>query len=223
MRARCAVATSTGESLPLRYCCPSSAMPRSQRSAAAMAISQRGGVERRRRLEGPDLARVHLADGLERVPQEALDQRQPLFGNCDPGNADALAHLVQRDTRILGGHGIASIAKNGGDSTGAAADLHREVCARQRPAIASSCRSGSAAAPRPIMRISGCSVIPYRSPTRARVIDISASTSSGPAVARFTMRLLHLTETSAPLMRLPRIPTESMRRSAECPGGFFQM
>src|SRR5258705_2579142 len=144
MRARCAVVTSTGDSSRPRYRRPSSAIPRSQRAAAAMAILRCGGVERRRRLESPGLARVHLADGLERVPQESVDQRQSILGDCNARDANAFAHFIGCDVRALSGHGGASRTR-----------MEAILQARPRiynakavrtylpPAIASSCRSDS--------------------------------------------------------------------------------
>src|SRR6185295_2036395 len=151
MRARCAVVTSTGDSSRSRYRRPSSAMPRSQRSAAAMAILWRGGVERRRRLESPGLARVHLADGLERVPQEPVDQRQPILGDCDARDANAFAHFIGGDVRIPSGHGGASRTRVEAILQAPPRIYNARVPPDRYlpPAITSSCRSDSAAVPMP--------------------------------------------------------------------------
>src|SRR5580765_5556898 len=145
MRARCAVVTSTGDSSRPRYRRPSSAMPRSQRSAAAMAILRCGGVERRRRLEGPGLARVHLADGLERVPQESVDQGQPILGDCNSRDANALAHFIRCDVRLVGGHGGASRMRMEAILQAPPRIYNARVPPDRylTPAIASSCRSDS--------------------------------------------------------------------------------
>src|SRR5215470_12445049 len=86
-------------------------MPRSQRSAVAMAVALGGGVERRRRLEGQGGARVERANRLERVLQEAVNQGYPVFGDRDTGEADSLAHLVHGDIRVSIAHGRASFAR----------------------------------------------------------------------------------------------------------------
>jgi hypothetical protein len=76
-----------------------------------MAILGCGGVERGRRLEGPGLARVQLSNGLERVPQEPVDQCEAILGDRESREANALAHFIRGDIRLVGGHGGASRTK----------------------------------------------------------------------------------------------------------------
>src|SRR5215469_2346730 len=87
-------------------------MPRSQSSALAMSVPFDGGGERRRRLDRRRLARVEGANGSERVAQERMDQDEPVLGNGETGDADALAHLVQSDVGGICAHRGASFAES---------------------------------------------------------------------------------------------------------------
>src|SRR5262249_30074977 len=106
MRARCAVATSTGETSCDRYRRPTSAMPRSVRSAAAMTVPPGGSVERRRRLQGRGFARVESSDGSKGIAKDRVDHGDTIVGDANAGNADAGPHLVEAEFRGLCARGL---------------------------------------------------------------------------------------------------------------------
>src|SRR5438094_7665367 len=92
-------------------------MPRSQNSAAAMAVGRGGGVERRRRLQGQRVARIEGPDGPERVAQQRVDEGEPLLGDGQAGYADAVTHLVQGEFGGRCAHGETSVVWSSEDST----------------------------------------------------------------------------------------------------------
>src|SRR5262249_60774122 len=83
---------------------PGSPIPSQHRSAAPMAVSLGGGVERRRRLERRGLARVERANGLERIAEQGVDDGESIVRNRETGNAGARPHFLKGELGRGGAH-----------------------------------------------------------------------------------------------------------------------